>query len=359
MKLATFETIEDIKEIEGADNVVLATVLGWEVVIRKSDFLVGDRCVYIPVDTVVDLNRNHFKFLKKSHIRTEKIRGTYSQGLVLPLTDFVDVEGFSELGTDTEEDISELIGVSKYEKEDVTKNPQLKDITGKKGNNIEFPGFPTHIISKTDEDNLKTKKKVLNEMKGLEIYISQKQDGSSMTAIWISEIDSDGNPLNVFNLCSRNISLLKIVNGVTEYEYSSPMVTYAKSINLEKKFEGFNLALQGEFCGPGVNGNKLQFKAGDFHWYIFNVKDLETKTYYGLSDLSWFCSGENLEIVPILSTFVCDEIHDIFYFQIIADSVKYGKNKGEGIVIRPVIPKFSYIIGKNLSVKVINREYKD
>ena len=369
MKFATFEIVEDIVPVEDSDNILLARVQGWDVVIKKfrtgtwengqigePEFQIGDLCVYIPIDTVVDITRRHFKFLKDGKIKTKKIRNVYSQGLLIAIKDLEYIEGFSDIPKEIEYDIGELLGVSKYEKEE-----SINESTGgpvdSSGKRISvFPGFPSSIISKTDEDNLRTKKKTLKEFCGEIIYVTQKQDGSSMTAIWRS-INQEEVTHNVFQLSKRNISLMKFVDDVEEYEISDAMVEYAKLNGLLTKFRGLNIAIQGEFCGPKINGNKLGLK--EKHWYIFNIKNLDTNTYFSLDELSFFCQTNNLEMVPVLNTFLCDESHTVEFFQNLANEVKYGKAKGEGIVIRPIIPKFSQILGKSLSVKVINQNYKD
>lgn len=63
-KLASVQKIIDIRPIEGADRIVVANVLGWECVIRKDEFKVGDLIVYIEVDSKVPNDNPKFEFLK-------------------------------------------------------------------------------------------------------------------------------------------------------------------------------------------------------------------------------------------------------------------------------------------------------
>ena len=46
-KLAHVEKIVSIQPIDGADRIEVATVLGWQVVVKKDEFKVGDLCIYI------------------------------------------------------------------------------------------------------------------------------------------------------------------------------------------------------------------------------------------------------------------------------------------------------------------------
>ena len=41
-KLATIRQISDIREIQGADAIELAIIDGWQTVVKKSEFEIGD-----------------------------------------------------------------------------------------------------------------------------------------------------------------------------------------------------------------------------------------------------------------------------------------------------------------------------
>ena len=51
-KLASSQKIEAIHPIEGRDQIGLAQVLGWQVIVRYDQFKEGDLCVYCEVDSV-------------------------------------------------------------------------------------------------------------------------------------------------------------------------------------------------------------------------------------------------------------------------------------------------------------------
>ena len=86
-KLASVQVITDIKPIQDADNIVLAFVLGWQVVIKKDEFNVGDKVCYIQIDTVVpELPEYEFLRERKFRVRTIKLRKTLSQGIIFPIS---------------------------------------------------------------------------------------------------------------------------------------------------------------------------------------------------------------------------------------------------------------------------------
>lgn len=97
-KLASIKIIDNIKPIEGADMIELASVGGWNVVVAKDvGHKVGDRVVYCEIDSFLPI-REEFEFLRKSsykkmvdgtegfRLRTRKLRNQVSQGLILPLS---------------------------------------------------------------------------------------------------------------------------------------------------------------------------------------------------------------------------------------------------------------------------------
>ena len=85
-KLASVQIIVDIQPIPEADKIVTATVLGWQIVVKKDEFKVGDLVSYIQIDTVVP-ETEQFDFLRerKYRVRTIKLRKQISQGLIVPL----------------------------------------------------------------------------------------------------------------------------------------------------------------------------------------------------------------------------------------------------------------------------------
>ena len=86
--LAHIEKIEWIKPIEGADNIELIGVLGWICIAKKGEFTVGQKAVYIEIDSLCPETDERFAFLanKKYKVKTMKLSkfNVISQGLALP-----------------------------------------------------------------------------------------------------------------------------------------------------------------------------------------------------------------------------------------------------------------------------------
>ena len=96
-KLASIRIISDIQPIEGADMIELSIVDGWKVVVAKNvGHKVGDMVIYCEIDSFLPI-KDEFEFLRKTSykkmsdgmegfsLKTIKMRGQVSQGLILPM----------------------------------------------------------------------------------------------------------------------------------------------------------------------------------------------------------------------------------------------------------------------------------
>lgn len=105
-KLATIRTIEEIKPIEGADAIEAARVDGWWVVIKKGEYAVGATVIYLEIDSWVPQELapflvkgaipREYNGVKGERLRTIRLRGTLSQGLLLKIEDcfkIIEIEG--------------------------------------------------------------------------------------------------------------------------------------------------------------------------------------------------------------------------------------------------------------------------
>lgn len=301
-KLASIRKIEEIKPIDGADAIEAVRVDGWWVVSKKEDFKVGDMCVYFEVDSFLPV-RPEFEFLRKScfrstkhlgdgfRLKTIKLRGQISQGLVLPVTimsSFGDYyKGFAppnhwSNGTLSVkhlegEDVTEFLGVQKWE---LPLSPQL---AGKaKGN---FPSF----LKKTDQERIQNCYKQMQRDHANKLFeATLKLDGSSMTVYL-----KDG----VFGVCSRNLDLQETEDN-----------TFWK-VARKNKFEemlrayGKNVAIQGELMGPGIQGNRENLP--DHEFFLFDVWNIDTHEYYTTMERLDFVEdcrdlGFTIRVVPYL-----------------------------------------------------------
>lgn len=324
MKLATIEKIESAGKVENSDFLNKYKILGWQC-ISRGDYNVGDKVIYIRTDTIVQNKENPiFSFLEKQNwrIKTMKLRGEYSNGLILPWQEFF--SECPEIGTE----VSEQIGIAKYEK---PVNYTSGDVLGQ---------FPTQYVSKTDEENIQNIPKILNDIRGKEYYASVKMDGSSVTYI----NDENGN----FRTCSRLSELKEASNSF----YWIPVFKY----DLKNKLPQ-GIAIQGELCGPKIQNNPIGLSEKDF--YLFNAYDIKTRRLFDYQETLDLVNLLDIKMVPTYQSgiFNFESIDELIE---IASKVKYGNGKNaEGLVFRLTKPEMNDKLGKYLSFKVINPKYKD
>jgi len=332
--LATIERIRELRPIPGADRILHAQVLNYWTVVKKEEFNVGDLCVWINPDTTVP-RKEWNKFLwpkndqdpngERIRIRTCKFKGQPSMGLCLPTLHF-----FPPIDLELEEghDITEIIGVEKYEK------PIPAALAGQiRGH---FPSF----LKKTDELNLRSQRDGVSDFMGKECYITLKYDGSSATFYHRN---------GEFGVCSRNLDL--------KPEDNNAFWKIALENDLENKLKnhGKNLAVQGELHGPGVNGNKVGIDK--LKLKLFNLFDIDEQKYCNYEELKNFCLQFNLEMVDVIWSgqfnFTVDDLVKL------SNNTKYPEtgNICEGIVIRPIIETYSNQLKGRLSGKIISEEF--
>ena len=295
--------IGDIRPIDGADKIEVAKVDGWEVVIAKKDnFKVGDLIVYIEIDSRMP-EKPEYEFLasRKYIVKTVKMRGQISQGLILPLA--VLPKGNYKLG----DDVTEILGITKYDPQleeenkiadsakKKAKNPIIRyflkyawfrKLYLKPSNNTDFPDW----IKKTDEERIQNCTQLFERMKAdkIELSVTEKIDGCSAT-YYLKRIKKKKFE---FGVCSRNRKLATPDN--------SHYWKVAKKYNIEevlKKLIGDDeyIVLQGEIIGDKIQGNK--YKESGYSFWAFNLITPEKK--YSTEEMQPILMAHSIRVVHI------------------------------------------------------------
>ena len=331
-KLASIQRITAITPIDGADKIERATILGWTCVVKKNEFAVGQLVIYIEVDSMLPkciwsgfLWRDG-DTKDKYRLRTVRLKGVTSQGLVLPVSVLGDGMLYHE-NLFEGRDVTDDLCIEKYEPPPLP--ACLQGVA--KGN---FPDF----IPKTDETRIQAEPWILQKMQGKKIYISEKVDGSSCT-MFLKD--------NYFSVCSRNLELTETV-GNTQWKVAR---YYKIEENLRQL--GKNLALQGELVGEGIQCNKYKIIGHDF--LCFNIYDIDAKRYLSINDFIETCRILSVPTVPILSIYDILTNTDVNYWIELSKgkSVKNLNTEREGIVVRAVEEEYIDGYGR-FSFKSIN-----
>ena len=349
-KLASIQKILSIRPIENADAIEVARVEGWDVVVKKDEFKVGEDVVYCEIDSFLPIEPQ-YEFLRSSSfknspilgegflLKTIRLRGQYSQGLILPIS-VVEEKGWHGLPVGT--DVTELLGIRKWEV------PEMATTGGTTAGKL------PPCIHKTDETRIQNVPELIEEFGNREYYITTKLDGSSHSIA----VDSE----DIFHVTGHN------------YEYKNDgkcsFYNYIIKVNAEeavRKYmaeKGYHaMTVQGEYCGPGIQKNKLKLKQPD--WYFFTI-DVDGKRV-GLDVMEDFANfaKENkydIKMVPLQERDFClkDKYPDAdALLERCAKDVTgiYKGGQPEGIVVRPVVPVYSQTLGAELSLKAVNNKY--
>jgi RNA ligase (TIGR02306 family) len=248
-------------------------------------------------------------------IRTAKMRGQISQGLLLPIAKFPELAGFRE-----GDDVTEKLGVRKWE---------VPEMTSAGGTII---GGHPYGIPVSDEIRVQSAPELIDQLRGKPYYITTKMDGTSGLVYYI-----DGK----IGCCSRKME----IKDETDSLYWHPVYKYG----LKEKLAAYgkNIVLTGEICGPGIQKNRL--KLAEFEWYVFDVSDWDAGAYFSYDEARAICASLGLKTVPL------EERGDDFNYSLEAllekAKGKYpsGLDK-EGIVVRDSRAP------KDISFKVLNND---
>ena len=310
--LVTIQRVKKISAIPDSDFLETAHIMGWQCVVKKGEFHEGDLGVYFEVDSFLPLEPR-YEFLRKSsyranvdngegfRIRTARMRGQLSQGLILPRSAYPELESFNE-----GDDVTEKLGVKKWYIPETSTPGGV--IIGEKPS-----GVPT-----SDEIRIQSALELLEKLQGKPYYITTKMDGTSGTVYCV-----DGK----IGCCSRNKEIQDDENAL----YWLPVYKYGLREKLAAL--GKNVVLTGELCGPGIQKNRLRLTA--VKWYVFDVFDWDSREYFSYDEIFKICADLGITVVPL------EERGEAFTYSLetLLEKAKGKYPSGldkEGIVVRDV-----------------------
>lgn len=369
-KLASIQQITALTSIEGADRIVAASILGWQVIVLKEEFRVNDLGVFFEIDSFLPASDHRYDFLTKDlktwegkqgyRLRTRKLKKTISQGLLLPLKDFPELKHYA-IGSD----VTEILKIEKWE----LPEPSQINMRSPGVQQARFPWF----IPKTDEERVQNLPNVIEQNKGKYFEVTEKLNGTSATYFF-------GGPDKEFGVCSRNL-WLKNRNKYWYHRLWLRIKSWFKTIETErinsywklaKKYKldeilpklGKQYAFQGEIIGEGIQKNPYKLKEQEF--YIFNIYDIENFRYLNPLERTELIKYINnniqdkgvplyLKHVPIIEVIQLDSFNSIQEIIDHADGQSLINPKGirEGIVLKREDGKFSF---KSISNKYLLKE---
>ena len=307
-KLATIRVIDSISPIEGAEKIELAHTSGWQCVVGKGQFRPGEAAVFFEIDSALDPDDERYAFLKDRcykawrlsngdlideciRIRTIRCLGNISQGLFMPLSEFPELTGPSSVvsgGVAVDADLTEALHVRHYD--EVREHAEIVGGKAQLSGNVKG-SFPSHLVPKTDEERLQNLTKYFTTMKDVKFECTEKFDGASVTFGYYGGYEETDR----FFVCSRNFMLkdecANLFWGMArKYEIQAILQQYHD--------KGFDLAVQAELVGPGVNSNRDQYTEHEIR--VFRIYNITAQQWFTPVQRHDFCRRTGLPHVKVI-----------------------------------------------------------
>jgi RNA ligase (TIGR02306 family) len=352
--------INEIKEIPGSDNIEQGVIGGWNCIIKKGEYKVDDLVVVATTDAVIPVElsdaMNVTNYLRKGQrVRTVKLRGVYSECLIIPITYVQGVKRVEGI------DVMDMLGIFKYEPPAV----QIQLASGKKIRYQKNPNF--HVYHKFP--NLKNVPDMFDEED--HVQITRKMHGTNARYGIVKKLK--------LSFWDRFKKFFRLADEWIEYEYvygshnvekgsdsqgfydTDVWMRVADKLDLkEKLWHIFKVAkstgayniengivIYGEIFGPGIQKN-----------YDYGLEEIEFEVF----DITM--NGEYLD--PMRTLYFCDNIlllphvkvlYTGAWTQEVQDKHVFGnfiegtKIPHEGVVIK------HHTGERNKVAKVINPDY--
>ncbi len=360
--------INEIQPIQGADNIELAIVGGWNCITKKGEYRPGDNVIIATTDAVIPQELSDAigvtNYLRKGRVKTVKLRGVYSECLIIPnqyLPQYKTYNTSSKVISEktytlTEgKDFMELLKIYKYE-------PPATMIQlggGRVKKYHQNPNFPIYYKF----PNQKNVPDMFNETDRVEI--TRKIHGTnarygivkkSKLSLWDRVKIYFGNKWAGYEFVVGSHSVEK---GSDSQGFYDKNVWYdiAEKYSLKERLwdaikfytpnnVGAGFVIYGEIYGPGIQKN-YDYGLKDIEFRIF---DVQMNGRYCSSEQSYYMTNElGLTYVDVLYTGNWSKnIQDSFVFN---NFIQGTKIPHEGVVVK-------CITGDRHKIsKVINPDY--
>lgn len=318
-------TIEALMPHNNADNLELAQVLGWQLVVRKGEYQVGEKIVYFSIDTLLPLELSDrlgiTKYLSKQRIRCAKLRGEPSFGLAVR----------PDQEWPVGENVAEFYQVRKYE-------PPVRVTAGDA--EVAHPLF----VAYTEIENMRNFPDTFSA--GESVILSEKIHGTQVRLASIEGELMAGSK----QVRRKRPAEDRFASSTYWYPFSlEPVRTLVEELACEHR----QVILFGE-----VYGSKIQ----SFHYGLrsvlgFRAFDLLLDGHYmDWPDFLALCVKYGVETVPALATIPFDLAEVKRYSEGKTRLMESDAHIREGVVVRPVSERHDPRVGRVI-LKYVSDSY--
>jgi len=308
-----------------ADSLEITKVYAFPVIVRKGDLKEGDKAYYVPIDAIMP-DRPEYEFLgKHRRIKAKRLRGTFSMGLLMPVSPTVAQDDPAwEVG----KDVAPILGITKYEP------PPLHTAYGIPRCNTDDEASPGWMQGYTDIQQYRRYPHCIPA--GTEVVITEKIHGTNARAAWHEDRMWVGSHKRIKKENDTNL-----------------WWKVAKQYQLHEKLKAYpGLIFFYEVYGA-IQDLKYGCAAGEYKIAVFDIFDISGGKYLDYDHMKLHCTQLDLPMAPELFRGPFDpttlEIHGEGR-STLATHIK------EGCVIKTAIEGFSPEIGRTI-LKYVSEEY--
>jgi RNA ligase (TIGR02306 family) len=359
-----YTTILDIHPHFNAERLSVATVYGFQVIVGKDQYKVGDRVIYVPIDSLLPQWLEDKLFpegskvkLNNHRVRQIKLRGLASQGMLISPEH---VKNKFRRGLEDsllETDLSTNLEITKYE-------PPVRGPSSTQGKDKQR--------NKSYEHALFHKYNGLNGIKWFPDYFKEGEEVVIQCKLHGTNARAGLLPYRTNTLWRKLTKLLGFAPAV-EQCYGSNNVQKAvgrknahfydedvwgstfKALDVFSKLK-LGETVYGEIVGPGIQAN-YDYSLKEHHFVLFDVKVLQSdgkQKWLNPDDVEAFAKERGFEYIPVL------------YKGPYSKELAYGLTKGpsvydpktkvrEGIVIKAA--KDYDVEGNKRALKWVSEDY--
>lgn len=354
-------TIKEIINHPNADRLEICTVYGFQVISQKGLYKVGDKVLYVPIDSILPEYIEDQLFppgskvkLNKRRIRQIKLRGAASQGMLINPAEYGLPTGLNVL----EQDYAETLQITKYEppqREQADNKPGQKK--SKKKENPQFNKYGGLDNIKWYPEKFKADEQVVLQEK---IHGTNARCGVlpySADTLWKKIKKYFGYaPATEFCFGSNNVQLQNKPNQHTGYYETN---YYAKCLKpLESKLK-LGETIYGEIYGSGIQKNyNYGCGEGEVKFALFDVRVMQedgTHKWLNPDEVTAFAKERGIDMVPELYRGPFTSLEFVKGFAKGPSVIAPSQKVREGLVVKSLTTYDEY--GTNRALKVISEDY--
>lgn len=347
-----------------ADRLSIATIKGWTAVVNTEDFVKEKLGVYIPIDMIASTDHPILGFLDGKPVKTKKLRGVISQGVLLPLSKVATTYNIPKSNIQEGQDLTDLLQLKRWTAPEKFTSSSRGDYATIKD--------PDGLEGYTDIENWKNFPDIIKE--GEQVVLVEKGHGSLARYSLVGGIPYISSKNNTWRIGTKEVKVSRFGKRLTKILGYSRFVDYLfaevkvfpepstwwnsvynkqgileKLTTLSTILGDVDVVVYGEILGMQDlkygNINTLDF-------YAFDVKVLG-QPFKNFNEFEFLMNSSGFKICPVLKKGVFD-IEDLKLRS--GKTTIGGDHIREGLVIRPIQERTDPTLGRVI-LKCVSEDY--